>query len=108
MADRASFPFIGIDLTAGKRPSDVAGLNGSGRVKFAASVTNAEIVQLIQELGGQIIAIDSPMGFPAGLCCLEETCDCAPIDGLMGRSAERELAKLGIPCFWTTKRTIIK
>src|SRR5262249_31571897 len=43
----------------------------------------------------------------AGLCCLEAACDCMPTGGA-GRSAERELAKLGIPCFWTTKRTIIK
>src|SRR2546423_390917 len=98
MAGRASFPFIGIDLTAGKRPSDVAGLTVSGRAKFAASVTNGEIVHLMRGRGGQFVAIDSPMGFPAGLCCREEPCDCAPADGLTGRSAERELAKLGIPC----------
>ncbi len=102
------FPFIGVDLTAGKRPCDLAGLTASGRVKFAAPTTNAEIVHSIQALCGEIIAIDSPMGFPAGLCCLEESCGCAPTDGLTGRSAERELAKLGISCFWTTKRTIIK
>src|SRR5207237_5331289 len=90
------------------RPADVAGLTQSGRARFRTPTTNADIIEAVKALGGQIIAIDSPMGFPAGLCCLEETCDCAPADGLTGRSAERELAKLGIPCFWTTKRTIIK
>jgi predicted nuclease with RNAse H fold len=48
------------------------------------------------------------MGLPAGLCCLETTCDCQPLHTGTGRSAERELARLGIACFWTTKRTIIK
>ncbi|HEY3116928.1 MAG TPA: DUF429 domain-containing protein [Chloroflexota bacterium] len=108
MARAANYPFIGIDLTAGKRPSDVAGLTQSGRAKFLTSTTNAEIVRSVHALGGQIVAVDSPMGFPVGLCCLEETCECAPLDGLTGRSAERELAQLGISCFWTTKRTIIK
>src|SRR5579862_7949729 len=101
MATRARYPFIGIDLTAGKRPSDVVGLTESGRARFLTLTSNAEIVHSVEALGGEIIAIDSPMGFPAGLCCLEESCDCAPTDGLTGRSAERELAKLGISCFWT-------
>ena len=48
------------------------------------------------------------MGLPAGLCCLEESCACSPTKPGTGRSAERELAQRGIPCFWTTKRTIIK
>jgi predicted nuclease with RNAse H fold len=101
-------PFVGIDLTAGRRPSDVAGLDLSGEeVVFAQGVTDDELTDLLHDLGAEIVAVDSPMGLPAGLCCLEESCACAATGGT-GRSAERELARLGIPCFWTTKRSIIR
>jgi predicted nuclease with RNAse H fold len=103
-----STPFVGIDLTAGVRPSDVAALDPDGNeVFFAQGTTDDDLTAILNQLGATIVAVDSPMGYPAGLCCLESTCDCAPTGGT-GRSAERELAKLGIPCFWTTKRTIIK
>src|SRR5205807_948296 len=104
-----STPFVGIDLTAGGRPSDVAALDLSGEeVAFTQGVTDDELTELLHRLGGQIVAVDSPMGLPAGLCCLEESCGCAPSGPGTGRSAERELSRLGIPCFWTTKRSIIK
>lgn len=103
------WPYIGIDLTAGARPSDLAALDrAGGRVSFASARSDAEILAEVQRLGGEIVAIDSPMALPAGLCCLETTCTCTPLDPRPGRSAERELAARGIPCFWTTKRTIIK
>src|ERR671933_671126 len=100
-----STPFVGIDLTAGRRPSDVAALDLSGEdVVFAQGVTDDELTALLHELAAEIVAVDSPMGLPAGLCCLEESCACLPTGGT-GRSAERELARRGIACFWTTKRT---
>jgi len=54
------------------------------------------------------VAIDAPLRLPKGLCCLEESCSCQPQAGVKGRSCERELAKLGIPCYFTTKKSIIK
>ena len=102
-------PYVGIDLTAGKRVSDLAALDLAGeRVSFATALTDDDIIGVLSYLGGAVVAIDSPMGLPAGLCCLEESCPCAPLEGAVGRSAERVLIKRGIPCFWTTKRTIIK
>jgi predicted nuclease with RNAse H fold len=74
---------------------------------FAQGVTDDELTVVLHELGARTVAVDSPMGLPAGLCCLEESCACTPTGGT-GRSAERELARLGIPCFWTTKRSIIR
>src|SRR5207249_11398493 len=97
------------DLTAGRRPSDLAALDLTGeRVAFASCLSDDDLLAALCALGADVVAIDSPMGLPAGLCCLEESCSCVPKLGLTGRSAERELARLGIPCFWTTKRTIIK
>jgi predicted nuclease with RNAse H fold len=105
---RAPLPFVGVDLTAGKRPSDMAGLDLSGqRVAFGQAGSDEELLQRLGEWGPAVVAVDSPMGLPAGLCCLEEACACSPAHGT-GRSAERALAQLGIPCFWTTKRSIIK
>lgn len=104
-----ALPFVGIDLTAGRRASDVAALDLPGeRVAFARGTYDDDLVIVLQELQARIVAIDSPMGLPAGLCCLEESCGCAPASPGPGRSAERELARRGIPCFWTTKRSIIK
>jgi predicted nuclease with RNAse H fold len=102
-------PYAGIDLTAGRRASDLAGLEDSGAaVAFGQAVTDDEIVEMLRRWGARIVAIDSPMGFPAGMCCLEASCACTPIHPGTGRSAERALAALGIACFWTTKRSIIK
>lgn len=103
------FPFVGIDLTAGARPSDIAALDRIGaQVAFRTALSDADLLAALGELGAQIVAVDSPMGLPAGLCCLEEGCPCAPTAAGTGRSAERALAERGISCFWTTKRTIIK
>ena len=100
---------MGVDLTAGVRPVDVAALDPSGRsVAFRQVRSDDELCGVLQELGAEVVAVDSPMDLPSGLCCLEEDCSCVPSGPGTGRSAERALAALGIPCFWTTKRTIIK
>ena len=102
-------PYVGVDLTAGRRPTDLAGLDRAGRaVEFAAVGSDEDLLRALARLGARVVAVDSPMGLPAGLCCLEETCSCAPLGKGTGRSAERALAARGISCFWTTKRTIIK
>ncbi len=107
--DDPVWPYVGIDLTGGRRPTDLAALDERGcRVVFAQATTDDEIAATLARLGARLVAADSPMALPLGLCCLELTCDCAPIDPRPGRSAERALAARGIPCFWTTKRTIIK
>jgi predicted nuclease with RNAse H fold len=106
---RRGWPFVGIDLTEGRRPSDIAALDpGARRATFARALTDDDLLRALGKLEAQMVAIDSPMGLPAGLCCLEESCGCEPSRPGTGRSAERELARLGISCFWTTKRSIIK
>jgi len=55
-----------------------------------------------------LMGMDCPLGFPAGMCCLEEDCECAPTSRFKGRECERELARRGIGCYFTTKRSIIK
>lgn len=53
-------------------------------------------------------ALDAPLGFPFGQCCLEESCACRPASPGTGRACERALRLEGIGCYWTTKRSIIK
>jgi predicted nuclease with RNAse H fold len=55
-----------------------------------------------------IVAIDSPLGFPRGMCCLEDSCPCESVYDFKGRTAERELLRSGVRLYITTKKTFIK
>ena len=103
--------FLGIDLTgSGRRPSAYALLDDDGDVLDLGYLgDDAEILRLVERRAPRFVALDAPFGLPRGLCCLEERCPCSPESPQPGRACERELAsRYGIPCFWTTKRTIIK
>ena len=102
--------FLGIDLTlAEAKPSACLGLGGELRLIYSAFLNgNSDIVEVVSKHGFGLVAIDAPLSLPKGLCCLEESCSCQPGAGVKGRSCERELAKLGIPCYFTTKQSIIK
>jgi len=63
---------------------------------------------VVSRYGVELVAIDAPLSLPKGLCCLEESCPCQSANEVKGRSCERELARLGIPCYFTTKKSIIK
>jgi predicted nuclease with RNAse H fold len=69
---------------------------------------DSDILKVAGEHGFTLVAIDAPLGLPKGLCCLEESCPCQPSTELKGRGCERELARQGIPCYFTTKKSIIK
>ncbi len=103
--------FLGIDLTgSARRPSAYALVDADDSVLDVGFVgDDADILRLVERRRPRYVALDAPFGLPRGLCCLEESCPCAPESGQPGRACERELAsRYGIPCFWTTKRTIIK
>lgn len=101
---------MGIDLSSSnKRPSTYAFLNRSRKLeKIGVFLTNDELIELAKKHKPRLISIDSPLGLPKGLCCLEESCSCKPVLNPKGRIAELELAKMGIGCFFTSKRSIIK
>ena len=101
---------LGIDLTASpKRASTYALLNQNGAVIALGTLeTDADILRCARETRATLVAVDCPLGLPQGLCCLEESCDCQPTSLHKGRSAERELARMGIGSYFTTKRSIIK
>ena len=107
--------FIGIDLTSSaKKPSACVGLDKHLRLAFFGFLsTDNDLVALVSSQPSCLAAIDAPLTLPKGLCCLEESrldslsCSCQPGQE-RGRECERELAKQGIPCYFTTKRSIIK
>ena len=102
--------FLGVDLTSRPaKPSACAVLDRHGSlVLLTKESADADIVALARDRRAAIVAIDSPLGLPKGMCCLEESCACQSIHNFKGRAVERELVRRGIPLYFTTKRCIIK
>ncbi len=102
--------FVGIDLTSSRnKPSAYAALDANLGMTWLGLVSaDPEIVAITDKIQPAIVAIDAPLSLPKGLCCLEQGCSCGQALPLAGRACERELARLGIPCFFTSKRSIIK
>ena len=101
---------LGIDLTASpKRPSTYAVLNGRRELSSMGSFrTFEELLEVVDGHRPSLIAIDAPLTLPLGLDCLEESCPCSLSLKQKGRTAEVELARMGIGCFFTSQRSIIK
>jgi predicted nuclease with RNAse H fold len=102
--------FIGIDLTTSPRKKTACVLLDAepclrGRVLLGG---DEEIMAFVEAHRPALVAIDAPLSLPLGLCCLEETCSCQPVSPRKGRQCERQLSALGIGCYYTTKRSIIK
>jgi len=102
--------YLGLDPTsASRRPSAFAVLNDQGGLHDLGLVReDDDILALARRWRPRYLAIDAPLSLPEGMCCLDESCTCAPAspDGL--KAAERALLKEGIGLFRTTKRSIIK
>ena len=101
---------LGIDLSASSnKPSTYAFLDGEGCLSHLGSFkAHDELFSILTERNPAIVAIDAPLFLPSGLCCLEESCHCSLVDGQKGRIAEQTLASMGIGCFYTNKRSIIR
>ncbi|HEX77872.1 MAG TPA: DUF429 domain-containing protein [Dehalococcoidia bacterium] len=110
MSARPKGNYWGLDLTSSQaRPSACVGLDDDLDLTFLGFLaSDADIMAEAQAHHPTILAIDAPLTLPLGLCCLEESCACQPLSGTKGRGCERELVRLGIPCYFTTKRSIIK
>jgi predicted nuclease with RNAse H fold len=102
--------FIGLDLTSSpNQASACIGLDEDLRLIFLGLLCNdTDIIAALGNHSPHLVAIDAPLTMPQGLCCLEESCSCQPEQAKKGRECERGLAKLGIPSYFTTKRSIIR
>ena len=101
---------IGIDMTQSSKLCSLAVIeDGTGKValKNINDICNDDaLVQLCQ--GAEVVAMDSPLFLPLGLCCLKESCNCQSLSNKKGRECERLLSKRGISSYYTTKKTFIK
>jgi len=102
--------YFGLDLTfPGKQPATWAVLDDRpGVVAVGNSLADQEIMDQVKRFSPSVVGIDAPLTLPFGLDCLEELCPCQTASSLKGRQCERALARLGIGCYFTTKRSIIK
>ena len=102
---------FGVDLRASpKRKSSVVALDDRAQFSFLNNFRNDdELLQMSEEFQPSLIAIGAPLTLPASLCCLEASCPCsATPPQKKGRAAELELSRMGISCFFTNKRSIIR
>ena len=101
---------MGIDLSGSEaRPTACAVLAADGVLSSLTKKSSDEaIVDLVREYRPSVVAVDSPLGFPQGMDCLEESHDCRSVHNFHGRICERELMNAGVPLYVTTKRSIIK
>jgi predicted nuclease with RNAse H fold len=101
---------VGLDLTTSpEKATAFAVLTKELDIVAQGLVTDdEEIIALAEEQQLALVAIDAPLSLPLGLCCLEESCPCRSVSSHKGRQCERELSVLGIGCYYTTKRSIIK
>jgi predicted nuclease with RNAse H fold len=102
--------FAGIDLTSSPEKASAYALLGAdlGIRSLKSLSTDSEIIAAVEHDRPKLVAIDAPLSLPQGLCCLNEDCLCSPALSGKGRLCERQLARLGISSYFTTKRSIIK
>jgi predicted nuclease with RNAse H fold len=102
--------YLGLDLTSApkRRTAAVVLDDGPQLIDRRMPKSDEDVVAFIRDHRPAVVAIDAPLGLPLGLCCLEESCSCSPVSEKKGRLCERELSRRGIPCYYTTKRAIIK
>lgn len=84
-------PVVGIDLTAGDKPTGVAFLD-EFTVKTCSLTSDEELLDFIRKQNPAIVSVDSPLGLPGG----GETIDRKA--GIV-RVAEHDLASIGIPAY---------
>ena len=102
--------YMGVDLkTTTRQRSSLAVIDSDSRIVFMGSFSeNRELIEAIGKYHPLFIAIGSPLTLPTGLCCLESTCNCQMVyPENKGRQAELDLARMGISCFFTNKKSIV-
>ena len=102
---------LGVTLRASpNRPSTVLSLDGQLRQpRLTTFMGDIELYGLVEIVQPRVIAVGAPVTLPAGLCCLEESCECDFYKPqAKGRQLELELSKMGVGCFFTNKRSIIR
>ncbi len=102
---------LGVDLRASsKGASTVVALDQQSKIVFMEHFgEDEELAEVARLKNPEVIAIGAPLGLPLGLCCLEVSHSCEFAQPQRkGRLLEIELARMGISCFFTNKKSIIR
>jgi predicted nuclease with RNAse H fold len=103
--------FVGVTLRISpSHPSSLAVLNHQSQlVHLGHFNTDVELLQMAETHQPALIAIGSPLCLPSGLTDLEPSSNtrAAPPEN-RGRQLERELASIGISCFFTGRGSVIR
>ena len=102
--------YMGVDLkTSTKQESSLSVIDDDSSIVFMGTFSdNQQLANVASNYSPELIAIGSPLTLPTGLCCLEASCECQmESPEKKGRQAELELARMGISCFFTNKRSIV-
>ncbi len=104
--------YLGLDLTASTaRATAYAVLEDGCLAEHDLANDDDDIAGVVSRTKPEMVGIDAPLGLPRGLGCLEEPCACGhcQLGPAKLRACELELRRrLGVGCFFTTKRSIIK
>jgi uncharacterized protein len=88
---------IGLDLAGSpRRPTGFCVLRGR-RVTVGHLFGDEDIFAMVDTTAPHLIAVDAPLGLPAGRCCLLNTCACAGTTHF--RVSDYELRRMGIRFF---------
>jgi predicted nuclease with RNAse H fold len=88
---------LGLDLAGSpRRPTGYCALRGR-RVTVGHLFGDDDIVATVNTVAPDLIAIDAPLGLPAGRCCLLNSCTCAGSSHF--RASDHELRRMGIRFF---------
>ncbi len=101
--------YFGLDFASHGRISGYCVLDDAGTLlNIGLAGDDAEIIALIERSGARTVAIDCPLGLPAGLDCLDPAHSCAPTSPKGIRESELAVRALGYGLYFTTKKTIIR
>jgi uncharacterized protein len=94
---------VGIDLAGLERNETGVAVLRDGRLALLTNAsTDAEILALAGLAGpGGTVAINAPLTWPSGRCCLDDNCRCRYDPGTRSRQLERDLRHMGVPILAT-------
>ena len=101
--------YFGLDFASPGHTSGYCVLDATGPLlDIGLAGDDAEIIALIERSGARTVAIDCPLGLPAGLDCLDPSHPCTATSPKGIRESELAVRALGYGLYYTTKKTIIR
>lgn len=100
-------PWIGIDPAWPRRPCGFAVLGDNGIERLELIPWEA-LPAAVAAYPGHPVGIDCPLSMPTALHCFDPACPCPDVVPGTRKAAEHAVVAMGIPLYWTTKRSIIR